>query len=67
MNDIMISFGRVIPSRFCSQCAICGRDFMKRNMTAIYTKDGYASVKVLCHVCQNCLPKLLDFLAVSMQ
>ena len=50
------------------QCAICGEKHPKREMNKIYIAYGHTSVsspKLMCHVCDDCLSKLSDFLAVS--
>ena len=48
-------------------CAKCGNEGMKRNMTGLYVKsDVYDAPKILCHLCDRCLPVLLDELEVSM-
>lgn len=54
-------------ARFFSPCAKCGRETEKRRMTAIYVKDGsHAPMRILCHVCRDCMPVLLDGLGVGM-
>ena len=53
--------------RFIGTCAKCGREGLKQKMaTVLIRKNGHSSVKTLCHLCPNCLPRLLDELAVSM-
>lgn len=53
--------------RHISICAKCSREGLKRNMNAIYIKArSQSQVKVLCHLCDRCLPVLLDELEVSM-
>lgn len=48
-------------------CAKCGNEGMKRSMTALYVKTGvYDPPRILCHICERCLPALLDELEVSM-
>lgn len=48
-------------------CAKCGNEGLKRNMTGLYVKpDVYDPPKILCHICERCLPVLLDELEVSM-
>ena len=48
-------------------CAKCGKEMLKRNMTALMVKESsYVNPALLCHVCQDCLPELLDLLDVSM-
>lgn len=52
---------------FLAVCAKCGREGMKKRMTSLYVKkDTYSSVKILCHICPDCMPVLLDELEVSM-
>ena len=50
-------------------CALCGEEFPKRNLNKLMLSTAHSSVtklKKLCGICDNCLPKLLDFLEVSM-
>lgn len=63
--------GRFSPvrkaERYYALCAKCGQEREKRFMAQIYIKgNGYAPMRVLCHICQRCLPALLDELEVSM-
>lgn len=52
---------------YLGQCALCGREGLKKNMTTINVRVNRAGrFRKLCHLCPNCLPKLLDFLEVSM-
>lgn len=51
---------------YLGTCARCGREGLKRNMVTLSVRVGKAgSFKKLCHLCPDCLPQLLDFLAVS--
>lgn len=53
--------------RFIAICAGCSREGLKRNMHAIYIKaKGDMQVKVLCHICDRCLPQLMDKMEISM-
>ena len=53
--------------RYYANCARCGERKYKKRMTALYVKeDSYSPVRILCHICPNCLPALLDYLAVGM-
>ena len=52
--------------KYIGYCARCGRRGLKRNMTALYTKVGRDPVRVLCHLCRDCLPGTLEHLGVSM-
>lgn len=53
--------------KYIGLCAKCGREGLKRNMCALYIKDGsYSQVKILCHICRRCMPQLLDELEVNM-
>ena len=40
---------------------------MKRNMTAMYIKPGgrNGKMKLMCHLCGECLPDALDYLGVA--
>ena len=52
---------------FRENCALCGEDFPKRDLNKLMVAPGHLSVthpKKLCGVCDDCLPKILDFLAV---
>lgn len=53
-----------ISERF-GVCAKCGKEQAKKRMTAIYIKSSTSNPKILCHICGNCLPALLDYLAVG--
>lgn len=53
---------------FRENCAICHYPFPCRDMTKIYMGQSHSSCptpRKLCNVCDNCFPKLLDFLEVS--
>jgi len=53
--------------RYFGICAKCGKEREKRVMAQLYIKaDSYRPMRVLCHICQRCLPELLDELEVSM-
>ena len=53
--------------RYIGQCAKCGREGLKRNMASLYIKqNSYSPVKILCHMCRECLVQTLDGLGVSM-
>lgn len=48
-------------------CALCGEDFPKRDLHKLMVSPAHISVpnpRRLCGLCDNCLPKLLDFLEV---
>ena len=48
-------------------CAKCGKEMMKQRMTALYVKESpYVNPMILCHVCGDCLPGLLNHLGVGM-
>lgn len=50
-----------------ANCAKCGHEGMKRNMTGLYVKTStYDPPRILCYLCDRCLPALLDELEVSM-
>ena len=52
---------------YLGTCALCSREGLKRNMTTLNVKVNRAGRFLkLCHLCLDCLPQLLDFLAVSM-
>ena len=52
---------------YIANCAKCGKRRMKRDMTAVYTKRGgkEGKMKILCHLCRDCLPDALEYLGVS--
>lgn len=53
---------------FRENCALCGDDFPKRDLNKILMAPSHISVstpKKLCGICDNCYPKILDFLEVS--
>lgn len=48
-------------------CALCGEQFPKRDLNKLLMARSHDSVpktRNLCGLCDNCLPKLLDFLEV---
>ena len=50
------------------ECVLCHRTFIKREMNNLYLAFGHTSVrsqKLLCAICDDCLPTLLDTLGVS--
>lgn len=54
--------------RYRDNCALCGEDFPMRDLNKLLIGASHSSVpspKTLCKVCDNCLPKLYDFLEVS--
>jgi len=58
---------RELHPRYYANCARCGERGFKKGMTSLYVKeDAYSPVRVLCHICPNCLPALLDYLDVGM-
>lgn len=53
---------------FGEHCALCHDWFPKREMTKLYIGESHNSSptpRKLCCVCDNCFPKLLDYLEVS--
>ena len=49
-------------------CALCGDELPKRHLNKLMLGEAHSSVprlKKLCGICDNCLPKLYDFLEVS--
>lgn len=54
-------------SHYRENCALCGEWIAKQDMNQLrLSKSGEINrdFRKLCHVCNNCLPKLLDFLEV---
>lgn len=50
-------------------CALCGDYIPARNMNKLYVGESHNSCptpRKLCCVCDNCIPKLLDHLEVSL-
>lgn len=48
-------------------CAKCGKEGMKSSMTGLHVKaSSYNPPRILCYLCDRCLPVLLDELEVSM-
>lgn len=59
--------GRGMAERYYSNCVKCGREGLIKHMSSIYIKaDGFSPMRILCHVCPDCLPVLLDELEVAM-
>lgn len=53
---------------FRENCALCGDSLPMRDMNQLKlskSREINRDFRKLCHVCDNCLPKLLDFLEVS--
>ena len=53
---------------YTEECSLCGEKSPKRDMNKLYIAYGHTSVpspKKLCSICDNCLPKLCDFLEVN--
>lgn len=49
------------------ECAKCGRKAPKKALSHLYLKaDGYCPLKILCHLCLDCLATMLDDLGVGM-
>lgn len=49
-------------------CSMCGRDLAKRDMNKLLMEASHTSCthpKKICFVCDDCLPKLLDYLGAS--
>lgn len=56
-----------VNGKYIGFCAKCKREGLKRNMKSLYIKDGsYGPVRIMCHLCPQCLLQLLDELEVSM-
>lgn len=61
-NDLL---WRLDP-KYIAACAKCGRDGLKRNMVAIYIKNGaYSNLKIMCHFCPDCMTQFADELGVA--
>lgn len=53
---------------FKENCALCGDEFPMRDLRKLLLSDAHTSVpktRKLCGICDDCLPKLLDFLEVT--
>ena len=52
---------------YIANCGKCGERRLKRHMTAIYIKPGgrNGKMKLMCHLCERCLPDALEYLGVS--
>lgn len=55
----------VLP-RLVTNCARCGREGMKKKMAGLYTKDVSGSVRILCHLCPDCMDTLAEELGFSL-
>ena len=52
------------------ECQMCNRIYHKREMTKIYYGEAHVSTcnpRLLCHICDNCLAKLLDILEINIE
>lgn len=50
------------------KCQMCNMIDYKREMTKIYYGEAHVSVynpRLLCHICDNCLAKLVEILEVN--
>lgn len=47
-------------------CSKCGKGGLKSEMPGIYVRKHNDSHRILCHLCFDCLPGLLDYLGVKM-
>lgn len=62
----MIEKWRRPDEKYIAVCPLCGEEFLKKHMEVLYIKHGaYDNPRVLCHICQDCLPKVLEELGVS--
>lgn len=53
--------------RFDCKCAKCGKGGQKKTMPGLYIrKNTNDTIRVLCRICPDCLPGLLDELGVEM-
>ncbi len=57
-----------MAARYYSNCVFCGRECRIKMMHTISIKPPNYSgaAKMLCHICIDCLPRLLDVLEVAM-
>lgn len=55
-------------ARLYGHCARCGRRGLKRSMYTLFIRLAYrdGNPKTLTHLCEDCLPDVMDFLAVSL-
>lgn len=52
--------------RLYGQCTRCGREYRKLAMYAVYIKPPHsANLKVLTHLCENCMADALEWLGTS--
>lgn len=50
----------VANDRWCGTCAVCGEEFLKKEMTAVSIKRQYTNPRVVCHICDKCMLYLVD-------
>lgn len=64
MNE---EFMAAIGPNYIADCGKCGVRRLKRNMTAMYIKHGgrEGKMKLMCHLCEKCLPDALEYLGVA--
>ncbi len=54
--------------RYTDCCSVCGKEMPKRTMNKILISYGHSSVispKLVCHICDDCLPSLFEKLEVA--
>ncbi len=52
---------------FRGYCVLCGDGHSKREMNCVLVRFGsYGSPKTMAYVCQNCTPKVADWLGVEL-
>ena len=56
-----------LAHNWVGNCGKCGTRRLKRDMTSIYIKPGgrNGKMKLMCHLCEKCLPDTLEYLGVS--
>lgn len=54
-------FARDLAPKYIGTCCRCGDELLKKNMVALYAKDGsYGALRVTAHFCRKCWVAFLD-------
>ena len=64
-NKIEISINE-LGERYIAACTRCGEIGLKRHMKALHIRvDNSGTMRLLCHVCEKCMPEVLGYLGAG--